>query len=128
MVYMKDITKDAIRSVLRQIAADIPNGRERSGIINLPNVLAALNAVAAEVYTNQRYDAEVIGEVVHALHVKFPTLGKATLAAMATKEIVGDNNDPLVFPATLKKVTAFVEEAYTVKRNKVVVNGAAAKK
>ena len=125
---MKDITKDAIRSVLRQIAADIPNGRERSGIINLPNVLAALNAVAAEVYTNQRYDAEVIGEVVHALHVKFPTLGKATLAAMATKEIVGDNNDPLVFPATLKKVTAFVEEAYTVKRNKVVVNGAAAKK
>ena len=125
---MKDITKDAIRSVLRQIAADIPNGRERSGIINLPNVLAALNAVAAEVYTNQRYDAEVIGEVVHALHVKFPTLGKATLAAMATKEIVGDNNDPLLFPATLKKVTAFVEEAYTVKRNKVVVNGAAAKK
>ena len=128
MVYMKDITKDAIRSVLRQIAADIPNGRETSGIINLPNVLAALNAVAAEVYTNQRYDAEVIGEVVHSLHVKFPTLGKATLAAMATKEIVGDNNDPLVFPATLKKVTAFVEEAYTVKRNKVVVNGAAAKK
>lgn len=125
---MKDSTKDAIRSVLRQIAADIPNGRERSGIINLPNVLAALNNVAAEVYTNQRYDAEVIGSVVHNLHTKFPTLGKASLAAMATKEIVGDSNDPLIFPATLKKVTAFVEEAYTVKRNKVVVNAAVTKK
>jgi hypothetical protein len=55
-------------------------------------------------------------------------LGKASLAAMATKEIVGDSNDPLIFPATLKKVTAFVEEAYTVKRNKVVVNAAVTKK
>lgn len=119
---MKDSTKDAIRAILRQVAAEIPNGRESSGIINLTTVLTAINQIAADVYSNQRYDSEAIGSVVESIRGKYPTLGKASLAAMATKEIVGDSNDPLLFPATLRKVTAFVEETYTTKRGKVVVN------
>lgn len=122
---MKDALKSQVRSVLFQIANSLPNGREGDGTINLPAVLHAVNSVASEYYTEQKCDSAVIGAVVDGLLAKYPTLGKGSVAAMAAKELT-KGEDPSVFPATMRRVSEFVESAYTVKRGKVVVNTVAA--
>ena len=116
---MKDSTKSEVRSLLSIISGEIRDGRDSDGTINLSAVLTAINAVAAQYYTEQKCDADTIGSTVDSLLVKYPTLGKLSVAAMAAKQMSNNGEDKLHFPLLLKKVTEFVDSAYTVKRGKI---------
>jgi hypothetical protein len=119
---MKDSTKRQVRSLLHIISGEIRDGRDMDGTVNLSAVLAALNAVAAEYYTEQKCDAATIGTTVDALLAKYPTLGKISVAAMAAKQLSNDRDNTLSFALLLKKVTEFVDSAYTVKRGKIITS------
>jgi hypothetical protein len=119
---MKDSTKVQVRSLLHIISGEIHDGRDSDGTINISAVLAALNAVASEYYTQQKCDAGTIGATVDELLVKFPTLGKISVAAMAARQLSNDDGNNLPFALLLKKVTEFVDSAYTVKRGKITIS------
>lgn len=120
---MKDSTKAHIRSVLAILANEIDGGHDVDGTINVPACLAAINRVAGELYTEQKTDANEIGTVVANLISRFPSLGKVSVSAMAARELTANDDNPLAFPATLKRVTAFVDEAYEARRGRVSKDG-----